>query len=172
VAAMAQSEIRSASIVAAPNAPDLAGIVRSLVDDSDLWRPRVRHELHRRYFERLVATADYEAWLICWDLGQMTLLHDHGGSTGAFMVVDGALLEDFARPGAKRLRQRRISRGQLRSFGPNYLHNLVNAGPALATSIHAYAPRLTTMTFYAVLPDGVVPTRAMPVETPEPASPL
>jgi Cysteine dioxygenase type I len=33
-------------------------------------------------------------WLICWDIGQDTLLHDHGGSVGAFAVARGSLLLD------------------------------------------------------------------------------
>ncbi len=146
----------------------LTELVRAVAADEDRWRSVARHEPHRRNFTRLALADDHEVWLICWDLGQTTLLHDHGGATGAFLVVDGALLEDYARPGAGRLAQRRVGRGAVRSFGPGYLHNLVNAGPGLATSIHAYAPRLTTMTYYAVLPDGVVPVRTMPVDTPEP----
>ena len=96
----------------------------------------------------------------------MTLLHDHGSSAGAFMVVEGSLLEDHGRAGSGRLLQRRIPRGRARSFGPGYVHNLANAGPGLATSIHAYTPRLTTMTYYAVLPGGAVPIRSLAVRVP------
>jgi hypothetical protein len=102
----------------------------------------------------------------------MTLLHDHGSAAGAFQVVEGSLLEDYGRAGSGRLLQRRIPRGRARSFGPGYVHNLANAGPGLATSIHAYTPRLRTMTYYAVLPGGAVPIRSLPVECPEPVVPL
>jgi hypothetical protein len=101
----------------------------------------------------------------------MTLLHDHGQSSGAYVVVDGILLEDYGRPGSGRLAQRRVPRGRARSFGPAYVHNLANPGPRLATSIHAYSPRLTSMTYYAVLPGGAVPVRALPVDMPEPTAP-
>src|SRR6478672_11531500 len=77
----------------------------------------------------------------------------------------------YGRPGSGRLLQRRIPRGRVRSFGPGYVHNLANAGPGLATSIHAYTPRLTTMTYYAVLPGGAVPIRSLPVDCPEPTVP-
>jgi hypothetical protein len=132
------------------------------------WRPRVQHPLHRRYYERLSVHDDHEVWLICWEVGQTTLLHDHGGAAGAFTVVAGALIEDYGRPGAGRLAQRRVGRGRPRSFGPQYVHNLVNPGPGPATSIHAYSPRLTTMTYYAVLPGGAVPVRTLAVDEPEP----
>ena len=171
----------------------LAHIVLGIAADEDRWRSRVRHDLRGRRFERLVcagvpgaasndapddavgaaadAMDDYEVWLICWDVGQMTLLHDHGPSSGAFVVVEGVLLEDHGRAGSGRLAQRRVPRGRARSFGPSYVHNLANAGPRLATSIHAYSPRLTTMTYYAVLPGGAVPVRSLPVDAPEPPAP-
>jgi hypothetical protein len=100
----------------------------------------------------------------------MTLLHDHGSSAGAFLVVDGLLLEDYGRPGSGRLRQRLVRRGHPHAFGPSYVHNLANPGPGLATSLHAYSPRLTTMAYYAVLPGGAVPVRTMPVQHPEPTA--
>ena len=148
----------------------LLEVVSSVAAQPDLWRPRVHHQLYRRFYERVVSAEDHEVWLICWDVGQMTLLHDHGTSAGAFVVVDGALLEDHGRAGTGRLRQRRISRGRIMSFGPKYVHNLTNPGPGLATSIHAYSPKITTMTYYAVLPGGAVPVRTLPVESPEPAA--
>ena len=148
----------------------LLEVVSSVAAQPDLWRPRVHHQLYRRFYERVVSAEDYEVWLICWDVGQMTLLHDHGTSAGAFVVVDGALLKDHGRAGTGRLRQRRISRGRIMSFGPKYVHNLTNPGPGLATSIHAYSPKITTMTYYAVLPGGAVPVRTLPVESPEPAA--
>lgn len=175
----------------------LVDLVLGIAADEDRWRSRVQHDVHRRRFERLVRSddapgdfpaagadavargndegcesyedfEDYEVWLICWDVGQMTLLHDHGPSSGAFVVVDGLLLEDHGHAGSGRLSQRRVPRGRARSFGPAYVHNLANPGPRLATSIHAYSPRLTTMTYYAVLPGGAVPVRSLPVDAPEP----
>ena len=151
---------------------ELVEIVRTVVAEPELWRARVHHQIARRQYERLVTADDHDVWLICWDVGQMTLLHDHGSSAGSYQVVEGSLLEDHGRAGSGRLLQRRISRGRARSFGPGYVHNLANAGPGLATSIHAYTPRLTTMTYYAVLPGGAVPIRSRPVECPEPVVPL
>ncbi len=150
---------------------DQATIVLAFAAEGDRWRPRVRHDIHGRQFERMASAEDHEVWLICWDVGQMTLLHDHGPSAGAFVVVEGMLLEDHGRPGSGRLAQRRVLRGRARSFGPSYVHNLANPGPGPATSIHAYSPRLTTMTYYAMLPGGVVPVRALPVDSPEPTAP-
>src|SRR5690348_3260642 len=43
---------------------------------------------------RLLARTDmYDAWLIAWPAGGAIELHDHGGSSGAIVVVSGALTE-------------------------------------------------------------------------------
>jgi predicted metal-dependent enzyme (double-stranded beta helix superfamily) len=149
----------------------LVDIVRSVAAVPELWRPRVRHQIDRRNYEDLVVAEDHEVLLICWDIGQMTLLHDHDSSVGAFVVVEGWLLEDYGRAGSSSLRQRWIRRGRGSSFGPGYVHNLANPGPGLATSIHAYSPRITLLNYYAVLPGGVVRVRSLPVDHPEPTAP-
>ena len=79
-------------------------------------------------------------WLICWDYGQDTLLHDHGGSSGAFAVIDGELLEDFGSVTGGKLTTRRHRAGGGAFFGPRYLHNLVAANAVPAVSIHVYSP--------------------------------
>jgi Cysteine dioxygenase type I len=47
-----------------------------------------------------------------------------------------------------RVRQRRATAGQTIAFGPDHVHNLVNPGPGVAISVHAYSPPLSTMTYY------------------------
>jgi predicted metal-dependent enzyme (double-stranded beta helix superfamily) len=149
----------------------LLDILRAVAAVPERWRPLVRHQIDRRNYEHLVLAEDHEVVLICWDVGQMTLLHDHHTSVGAFVVVEGSLLEDYGRAGSSSLRQRRVSRGQARSFGPSYVHNLVNPGPGVATSIHAYSPAITRLNYYAVLPGGVVRVRSLSVDNPEPPAP-
>ena len=63
---------------------ELVDIVRAVAAEPERWRPRVHHQIARRQYERLVTADDHEVWLICWDVGQMTLLHDHGSSAGAY----------------------------------------------------------------------------------------
>jgi predicted metal-dependent enzyme (double-stranded beta helix superfamily) len=57
-------------------------------------------------------------------------------------------------------RHRRLPEGALVSFGPDHIHDVVNAGARQALSIHVYAPRLRSMTFYENRPDrGLAPIR-------------
>lgn len=155
--------------MAVPRRPaELRDIVGDLAERRDVWSASVRFDLTERYFARLRRDDDVEVWLICWDLGQDTLLHDHGGSVGAFTVVSGSLTEDFGSVSQDALRTRRHATGASVGFGADYVHNLVNVGMEPAVSIHAYSPPLRTMNFYCWLPTGIHHLREIPCDTPEP----
>jgi len=115
---------------------ELAHIV-SLFASSDGWIDRVRLRAEGRWYERLYQGPDHDVWLISWLPGQSTGFHDHGESSGAFVVATGILEEH--RPGEQALK---IHPGQARAFGPDYAHDVRNVSPAPAVSIHAYSPPL------------------------------
>ncbi|HEY0450590.1 cysteine dioxygenase family protein [Actinophytocola sp.] len=132
------------------------------------WANIVRFDLTERFYSRLHVDDAVEVWLICWDIGQDTLLHDHGGSVGAFTVARGSLLEDFGAVRRTGLRTRRHTTGDSVGFGVDYLHNLVNVSTEPTVSIHAYSPPLRAMNFYCWLPSGMHHLREIPCHTPEP----
>ena len=135
-----------------------AVIAQQLADCPEIWWPHVRRHSRQRWYVPLLENDDVEAWLLGWPVGEAIELHDHGSSSGALVVVDGTLLEtyidtsDWVRPGG-RLRHRRLPEGALVSFGPDYIHDVVNCGARQALSIHVYSPRLRSMTFYENRPD-------------------
>ncbi|MGC1297369.1 MAG: cysteine dioxygenase family protein [Alloacidobacterium sp.] len=96
---------------------------------SDGWMDRVRLRAERRWYERLYQSPDYDIWLISWLPGQSTGFHDHGGSSGAFVVATGILEEHCVGE-----RARVIHRGKPRAFGPDYAHDVrnVSLAPAIA----------------------------------------
>src|SRR3954453_2579072 len=71
----------------------LADIVTGLARAEALWRTHVAHDPDERVRRRLLATPAYEVWLLGWTAGQSVGLHDHGDANGAFVVVDGQLIE-------------------------------------------------------------------------------
>ena len=73
-----------------------------LAADPSRWRSHVDFDPDRRYYRRLVADEHHEAWLLTWLPGQGTDWHDHGGSGGAFVVLQGALVEGTAVHGVVR----------------------------------------------------------------------
>ena len=132
--------ILSGSVSKTPE--ELAHIV-SLFASSDGWLDRVRLRAEHRWYERLHQAADHDIWLISWMPGQSTGFHDHGESSGAFVVATGVLEEH--RLGAEPLV---ITPGKSRAFGPNYAHDVRNVSFAPAVSVHAYSPPLTDMNEY------------------------
>lgn len=130
---------------------ELANIV-SLFASSDGWIDRVRLRSEDRWYERLYQGPDHDIWVISWLPGQSTGFHDHGESSGAFVVATGVLEEH--RPGEQPLA---IHPGHPRAFGPDYAHDVLNASLAPAISIHAYSPPLTDMNEYELDGNQLVP---------------
>src|SRR6202034_391200 len=121
---------------------ELANIV-SLFASSDRWMDKVRLRAERRWYERLYHGPDYDIWVLSWLPGQSTGFHDHGVSSGAFVVATGILEEH--RPGE---RMHVMHAGKPRAFGPDYTHDVRNLSLAPAISIHAYSPPLSEMNEY------------------------
>jgi rhodanese-related sulfurtransferase/mannose-6-phosphate isomerase-like protein (cupin superfamily) len=133
---------------------ELASIV-SRFASSEEWVDRVRLRAERRWYERLHQGPDHDIWVISWLPGQSTGFHDHGDSSGAFVVATGTLEEH--RPGDEPLV---IHPGKPRGFGPDYAHDVRNVSPAPAISIHAYSPPLDEMNKYELDGSRLVPREA------------
>ena len=129
---------------------ELANIV-SLFASSDGWLDGVRLSAEHRWYERMYKAPDHDIWVISWMPGQSTGFHDHGESSGAFVIATG-ILEDH-RPGHQPLV---IPPGKSRAFGPDYAHDVRNVSLAPAVSIHAYSPPLTEMNEYELEGDLLV----------------
>lgn len=126
----------------------LSRIAGQLAAEPWLWWPHVRFQEGERFYTRVSADETYEAWLLTWLPGQSTGLHDHGGSSGAFVVVQGALTETAVAPDGAHEVVRTVRRRRVRTFGTAHVHDVANRGPGPAISLHVYAPALTTMRRY------------------------
>ncbi len=151
-----------------PTTDPAAGVAPSeLLEVVSSYRevPRPSAELTTRRYELLERSSELEVWAIHWPVGGGLELHDHGRSAGAFWVHRGVLIESSpGRSGS--LTRRHVLESSGVAFGPGYTHDVVNEGPAMATSVHAYSPPLEAMTFFALGPTGLVATRT---EQPDPA---
>ena len=130
---------------------ELAHIVSQFAS-SDEWMDKVRLRAERRWYERLYHGPDHDIWVISWLPGQSTGFHDHGTSSGAFVVATGILEEH--RPDE---RTRVIHPGKPRAFGADYTHDVRNVSLAPAISIHAYSPPLSEMNEYELDGSQLVP---------------
>ncbi len=138
----------------------LAAEVRRLTETPAEWVARVRLDTEGRWYEQIRVTDSYELWLISWLPGHATGFHDHGPANGAFGVVWGQLDEHVVERGSGTSRARPVTAGQVRSFGPRYVHDVRNdERGSVAVSVHAYSPPLTAMTRYDLTPGGLLPLR-------------
>jgi len=132
----------------------LLAIVRGLGRDAATWRDLAQHDREQRWHLRLSSNERFDIWLIGWHAHQGVELHDHGGSAGAFAVVEGELLETAgAVDGSDALVATRLGAGSARAFGSGHVHWVVNPSERVATSVHVYSPPLTTMDYYEATPD-------------------
>jgi len=150
-----ESEASSTAVVSKSPAlrtpEELASIV-SLFASSAGWMDRVRLQVEHRWYERLYKGPDHDIWVISWLPGQSTGFHDHGESSGAFVVATGVLEEH--RPQEQSIV---VHPHNPRAFGPNYAHDVRNVSFAPAVSIHAYSPPLSDMTKYELDGDRLIP---------------
>lgn len=136
----------------APVTPVTDDALRTLVTDlassaeADAFDPRPGE----RGLLRLLRTEQIEAWLISWTPSSFLGLHDHGGSRGAFRVLDGRLDEMYT-DGESRspLQVAHLEQGAIRSFGPSHIHEVWNPSSVTALSVHVYSPPLHQMRFYS-----------------------
>ena len=114
---------------------------------SPLWHGLADPTPDARSAVRIVRTDAYEAWVLGWLPGHAVELHDHGGSDAAFTVVEGTLVEIRGREDGS-LSRTELALGASRVVPSGQRHDVLNVHAAPATSIHVYAPHLTSMTFY------------------------
>jgi hypothetical protein len=90
----------------------------------------------------LLLATDIEAWLLGWPAGFVTPAHDHGGSTVAVTVLEGALTEECLDPTIWTTGRRTTWRaGSTTVFPPGHVHVLGAAGDRPAVAVHAFTPR-------------------------------
>ncbi len=120
-------------------------------------------DLTGRRWQRLVATPEYDAWLIQWGPDTNVEPHDHGGSAGAFAVAAGELHDvEFTPDGPLHTV---VGRGGARILAADVVHDVICPSGG-AVSVHVYSPPLERMTIYT---EDLRPERRAEVEPEDPA---
>jgi hypothetical protein len=140
------SSFASPTLVAGVVPPDRLAVMALRLAQSGLrWAGPMGEDPERRSGLRLLARAEYDAWMLRWPPHTSVTPHDHGPSAGAFAVVCGELLEvRWSRTGR---RTRSLYAGDATIIQQGVVHDVI-AGPRLSVSVHLYSPALTTMSFY------------------------
>lgn len=146
------------------SAADLAAVADGLATAVRLGGlPGIEDLPDERRWWRLLASDRYDAWLIAWPTGGSVTPHDHGGSRGAFSVVEGELTE--LRFDGDRVVRRAIGPGDAIGVSPSAVHDVVNERDVPALSVHVYSPPLSSMSYYDAAGRDVVTSN---VVAPEP----
>lgn len=142
------------------DADELSALLNPLAEDPALWRLLAQFSADEtRWWRRLHHSDQVDIWLLTWLTGHSTDLHDHGGSAGAFAVVDGSLTEVRIAPDERDVVRTTIHAGQGAGVTPSTVHDVYNAAAAPAISLHAYSPPLKEMTFYTLENVGLTAVR-------------
>ncbi|MGV1010088.1 MAG: cysteine dioxygenase [Dermatophilaceae bacterium] len=131
---------------------NLSETARQLASHRQLWGRLVDFDPVSRHYARIAPGPDHEAWLLTWLPGQGADWHDHGGSAGSFVVLQGQLTEQVGatRPARDGWPTTTLAAGDQRTFGRHHVHRVTNVGLDPAVSLHVYSPKLTVMTTYVV----------------------
>lgn len=121
--------------------------------DWSLLGPQVEFHGAAYLRKRLFRSRDWEVLALCWLPGQSTVIHDHGRSWGATLVVAGEIEESLFRWNGEGLRMdRRVSRplgvSQVTVETLETVHRVANPTAAPAVSLHLYSPPLDSLRSY------------------------
>ena len=135
---------------------ELETIVFAVATRPSLYEDLIVDDVDNRWWLLLFKTDNFEVRILGWEREQRSDWHDHGGSSGSFVVTQGSLLERFRAADHVTFASRRYTIGQHGSFGPEHVHDVVYESGTPAVSIHAYSPPLTGLTTYVHSPYGLV----------------
>ncbi len=126
----------------------LCDVVERIARRRDLWEALVARDASVKSWARLPVREDVDVFVVTWPTFADTTLHSHGGATAAFRTVAGVLTE--IRPDDHgRLLPRKFAPGLIGVILPEEIHDVRNEHADTAVSIHAYAPALTSLTYYS-----------------------
>jgi rhodanese-related sulfurtransferase/predicted metal-dependent enzyme (double-stranded beta helix superfamily) len=145
----------------------LRAVTVKIAAHREFWADLVVHDPDVRWYLPLHRSNACDVWLLAWEPGQDTDWHDHGGSSGSFAVAEGSLMEQYRVPSGRRLGRRRLYPAEAVAFGPGHVHDVAHGGQSSATSIHAYSPPLSAMTYYKRTDYGLIARETVAIDGPE-----
>src|ERR1044071_4179488 len=110
----------------------------------------------RKYARNLIARSSFaELLMLCWRSGQRTPIHDHGGSVGVILMIEGLLTETMY----ERMPEGHVRPYNTHKWGPGEItgadvpdiHCLLNLQPPgrEMVTLHCYAPPLSVLNTYS-----------------------
>lgn len=142
----------------------LAQAVRRVAVTPRLWRPAIRFQTEGPFAVRVPGPKGVDVWLRTWLPGQHTGLVDLGSCATAFAVVQGAL-DDVRADEVLGTWLTHLPTQSVRIIEPGVVHDLRGA-EGHTVSIHAYSPRLRSITEHSWDDGTLNRVRTVPVAAP------
>jgi len=143
---------------------DLERVVSSVASRHDLFDDLVVFD-NDGWSLHLFVNESFGVKIESWGGDHLVNWHDHGGSSGAFAMTSGTLVEQYRTDDFVGIERRHLRVGDLASFGADHVHDVYRS-LAPAVSVHAYSPPLTGMTHYDHSPRGFVALELVPETLP------
>lgn len=137
------------------NRAELEGLVASIANAPELWKPLVVVDPSRRRYRLLYEDDRIDVWVLSWMPGQGTGFHDHDRSQVALMSVQGVILEKqmMLPSGASAVE---MKPGCVRTGGAGYIHSVRHMDGQPAVSLHAYSPPLKLVGQFVIDECGIL----------------
>jgi hypothetical protein len=135
---------------------ELKQIVFAIASRPELFEDLVVDDETNRWRLQLFKTDNFEVRILGWEVEQRSDWHDHGGSSGVFVVTQGTLFEMHRASDNLSAESRSYVVGEHGAFGPDYVHDMIHESGKPAVSVHAYSPPLTGFTSYVRTDFGFV----------------
>jgi hypothetical protein len=127
---------------------ELEKVVTAVAQRPDLYEDLIVADRESRWWLLLYRTPNFEVKLLTWEDEQSSDWHDHGGSSGAFRVTAGSLIESHRAADSVGVESGSFGVGGVGSFATDYVHDVAFESGDPAVSIHAYSPPLSGLTYY------------------------
>lgn len=142
----------------------LAQAVRRVAVTPRLWRPAIRFQSDEPFAVRVPGPKGVDVWLRTWLPGQRTGLIDLGSCATAFAVVQGAL-DDVRADEVLGAWLTHLPTQSVRIIEAGVVHDLRGADRH-TVSLHAYSPRLRSITEHSWDDGRLERVRTVPVAAP------
>ena len=144
---------------------ELGRVVLSVAARPTIFEDLVVDDVNHRWWMTLHESQNLDVRVLSWERDQESDWHDHGGSSGAYVVTTGSLQERFRADDGASITERIVAARQPITFGPSHVHDMLYREGKPAISVHAYSPPLSGLTYYDHSPLGFVARDVIPEES-------
>lgn len=135
--------------------------IQTVLDCAFLDIKDVKKYLHfdKTFYTRnlVLRTEDFEAILLCWEVGQITPIHDHSGSEGWMYGLQGTVVEVQYHADRTDPKKASVTKGKVTTIPIGAaghindsiaMHSVENTGAGQGVTLHVYSPPIDVCDYF------------------------